>query len=253
VKRFAGQSLFAKAEISLCRAGLRFDQQRFQEALNLVNLAIPILRESDDQHRFIEARILRARAFCFTGDTAAADELNDILQDLARKPNKRLEISATSLLATAQALKGKPQLARSTLEEARELAVGFSDLAIQPQLDWVDGLIASAQGDLAAAETLLTSAMDGFHRSGDTGHGAALALDLAILYDSQGRYSEAGRLTAKALRVLRTFKIDREPNSAIALLEKSATQGQSMFDKLLKARAAIQTVFQLPPLPITAV
>ncbi len=30
--RFAGQSLFAKAEISLCRAGLRLDQRRFEEA-----------------------------------------------------------------------------------------------------------------------------------------------------------------------------------------------------------------------------
>ncbi len=229
--RSGKSALFVKAEILDYRSALRLDQRRFQEALDLAALAVPIFRELDNLHRYVQARISRARILCYSGDSKAIGELGEALEDLVRKPESRLELSALSLLATAQALNGQKELARSTVDRAKKIAGSLSDLSVFPSLDWVDGLVASAEGVPTEAEALLTLACEGFRRCGDIGSRAGVALDLAILYDDQGRYSKVKSALAEALPILLKLKIDREASKALALLEKATTPEQSACSK----------------------
>ncbi len=246
-QRFGRHPQFVKAEILLCRGALRLDQRCFQEALVLADRAVPIFCESDDLHRYLEARIFRARVLCYTGDAMAIEELGETLRDLAKKPQRRLELTALLLLAISQALDDQHQLARATVDRAKVLAVGFSSLSVYAHLDWVDALVAGAEGALADAETLLTSAREAFGRCGEIDSRVGVALDLAILHDRQGRYSEVKEFVAEALPVLEAFKFEGEVSKALALLKKAAAHSQPALESLLLARAAIQMVLRLPP------
>jgi len=250
--RSGKSGLFVKAEILHYRGALRLDQRCFQEALDLADLAVPIFRESSDLHRYVEARIFRANVLCYSGKTGVLKELAEALNDLAKKPERRLELSALSLLATAETLHGHPRRARVALDRAKGIAAEFSSFSNFAHLDWIDGLLANTQGDAAAAETLLLSAREGFQRVGASGHEAALALDLAILYENQDRKPEAKRLTAEAFPVLAALKFDRQASKALALLADAATPGDSLIERLTQARVAVQTVLRLPALQIVA-
>ncbi len=165
----------------------------------------------------------------------------------------RLEFSALTLLASAQALSGQHQLAHATVDRAKEIAAGLSDLSSFCLLDWLEGLVASAQGEIPAANALLLSAKAGFQRSGAFGHMASVALDLAILYDSQDRYPEVMSLMAESLPILLALKLDSESTEALALLEKAIKSGERLLEKLMQVRMALQTVLRLPPLLIAPV
>lgn len=219
----AGEDGLTGAQILSFMASLRTSQNRFDEAAELIDQAIPIYREARDQHLEGEALIKKGLAFGHGGKPEEAIQLIErglAKIDSAEEP--RLLVYAGHNLIGFLNESGRSEQALKILEQTRSLYLSLGEQIPLIRLRWLEGRIARDLGRLDQAETALREARDGFVEQGIGFDAARVSLDLAMVYLGQGRTGDVKRLAAEMVPVFESRDVHQETLATLLLLRQAA-------------------------------
>ena len=210
--------LLGEAELLDLQASLRSSQRRYPEAFRLLARAIAIYRRLNDPHRLGRALISSGTIHGDAGDFARAiDEITEGLARIDVDAEPRLAVAARHNLALYLHESGRSDAARDLL--AAEAA---DSTWARLRRRWLEGMMASRDGEPTAAEAALLEARQGFVEKG-LGYDAALvSLNLAALYAEQRRTAEIKRLAAEMLPIFRACDVDREALAALMVFRRAS-------------------------------
>ncbi|MCP4659659.1 MAG: helix-turn-helix transcriptional regulator [bacterium] len=229
-----------EAEILSLEASLRLDERRFDQALVLLDRSLERARENGDvqlQVNLLLQRIAvngyRDRPQATLPDLAEAEEL---LETQAKPDRIKLlglyQDHTLVHLETDHAAEAKKYLSR-----ARALCEELDHTPSRHQLQWIEGRLAKADGEEASAERLFGQAHAGFEGIGDRDAAALAALDLAILCQEQGRFSEVVELVAgSVIPVFEELRLAGEFEEGLKLLREAVAAQAVTLAVLCKAR-----------------
>jgi tetratricopeptide (TPR) repeat protein len=198
-------------------ASLRRGQRRFQEALTLLNAAVPVSR--------CPCRILNKEGFTLEvmGEYERAIE---VLRQAERRLSSDSEPRLGNIIRLNLAINlthlGRAEEAQTLVAAARPLALELGDEIDLTRILWVEGRIAAGLGRPEEARALLAQARQGFASRG-MGYDVALALleEAALLLD-EGRAAEVKALAAELARAFEDEGVHREARSALELFRRAA-------------------------------
>lgn len=218
----------AQAEIVSLAASLRRCQRRFEEALRLVDLAIQLDAEAGDEHQVAKRLILKSHTLFELGRIEQAiGAVQKALERLDRQRDLFLYVVAEHALLCYLVDAGYVAEARKRFEEAQGFYDSFEgEWSLQVRRRWLEGNIARGFGETEQAEHSLTAARDSFLERGIGLDAALVSLDLARLYEDQGRLDDLQEQAEAALPVLRSMDFHREAAAAVALLVKAGSRAQ---------------------------
>jgi tetratricopeptide (TPR) repeat protein len=125
------------------------------------------------------------------------------------------------------------------------------------RLRWVEGLVAAGLGDAAAAEDDFQAVRAGFAAAGLAFPAAMVALDLALLWDREGRQAEILTLAEEILASFRALRVSRETVASLMLLRRACEAraecaqraddaGVALTERILVVRQALQSLERRP-------
>ena len=194
-----------EAELLFLKGRLRFEQRRFEEALDLLDLAI-------NRSYRAEAEILLVKSLVQRAEIVGYLDLPDpVIPDLERALNilekheseTRLRLSLYTGISYAYSSKGDYGKALEVLrglEKFREV-----DPLLTPQLAWLRALARIGQDALGEAKDLLYQSREGFGLCQGDVYAAVVSLDLARLSLVQDEISSALRFASEALPVFERY------------------------------------------------
>ena len=211
------------AQILSFMASLRTSQARFEEAVDLLDQAIPVYREARDRHLEGKALIKKGIALGHGGRPGRAIRMLERgLTKIDDLEEPRLLVSARHNLIGFLNESGRSEEALRVLEQTRGLYLTLGEQTHLIRLRWLEGRIARDLGRFDQAETALRKARDGFTERG-IGFDAALAsLDLATVYLRQGRTGELKRVAAEMVPVFESRDVHQEALAALLLFRQAA-------------------------------
>jgi len=203
----------AKAELLSIKASLCAYSGRFAEAVHLLNKVASIYRRLSDGHLVGRTYIKKGTILGNAGELTAALRLIRCGMDMiepVREP--RLMVCATHNYIWFLKENGRAGQAAACLDGARRLYQRADDRRDLLRLRWLEGKIAERPRE---AEAALQAARDGLAREGLAYEAALAAMDLAVLYTSEGRRSEMRKQTDQMLPLFRSEEMYRETLMAL--------------------------------------
>lgn len=209
-------------------ASLRRCQRQFEEALRLVELAIQLDAEAGAEHQVAKRLILKSHILFELGRIEEAiGAVQKALERLDLRRDLFLYVVAVHALLCYLVDAGYVTEARQRFEKAqRHYDCLESEWSLQVRRLWLDGKIARGSGETEQAERSLTAARDSFLERGIGVDAALVSLDLARLYEDQGRLDDLQKQAEAALPVFRSLDFHREAAAAVALLVKAGSRAQ---------------------------
>lgn len=209
-----------RAWVTELRASLYGDRGDLERAIALATEVCELRSRLGDRHLAGRALISRGT---FVGRAGRIDEAIALLEDGLRRIDDARD-PALRFIAFHNRL--------SLLVDADRLGEALAVLAahrrIWPEgslhrikLQWIEGRIELARGNLARAEWLLLSTRDEFVRRALPYKAAIVSLDLAVVALKRLRSDLARPLIAGALRVFAALRLPREAMGAVLLLERA--------------------------------
>jgi tetratricopeptide (TPR) repeat protein len=199
------------------KASLRKDQQRYAEALPLLDRAVALYRSVGEERRASRAEVTRAIVTRHADDPEAAIRLlRAAMGSLPDAGDPRLELCARHNLAVWLTDLDRPLEAWKAFRDAEPLYDRYPDLWTQHRRAWVEGRIQRGLGQLEAAEERLTWAQRGFVAQEIAYDAALVSLDLAAVYAEQGRNGDLKQLAAHMVPIFQSRDIHREALAALA-------------------------------------
>lgn len=218
---------------------LRACQGRNEEALELATEAVESLRDLDNGRAL--ARALIAQGYALFGLRRFGEALVCFCDALvaAGKPDKRaaedLRLHSSichNLAVTVSVARPSDQsLALTYIRQARELVKGGRRFVPRYRLLWVEGLVWSALGYHARAETVYRIAREGFEALRMPFEIALVSLDLGAVY---AEHQEWDKLIPLAAEIFKRFRILAADTKAIAALSlwADAVKAQKLTDEI---------------------
>ncbi len=228
-------------------AGLRFDQRRLAEGLELCAQATAALDRQEEPLLRSKLACQKANILLFAGrpDEALAElTLASELLGAEEKPYLAWSIAMNQTSAYTQA--GRFEQAGESLIQARSLWAG-ADASGDTLCQWLEARILHGKRQLEAAATGYSQAKQGFLRLEDLDRAAAVGLDLAELYLSRGEFRQVAREAKEILPVFEALGATREGFAAFRLL-RTAIDRRSLSRSLLRQLGG-ELLGTLPPMP----
>lgn len=208
----------AHAELLGVKASLSAYSGRFEEAVHILNKAASIYRRAGDRHLLGRVTIKKGTVLGNAGELDAALRLIRCGMDLVdprREP--RLLVCATHNYIWFLKENGQSGLADACLDGARRLYKRAGDRRDLVRLRWLEGKTAERPRE---AETALLAARDGLAREGLAYEAALAAMDLAVLYTTEGRGDDMRRHTSLMLPLFRSEDMYRETMVALVSFQE---------------------------------
>jgi len=219
--------LSARGEVRLAaaRARLATFQYRMQEALALVDEALPRARSLGDPSLLALLLGCRATALHEMNRGAEALAAGDEARTLAdRAQDDELRVDARIFLVDYAARRGDYERAFAQLEEAEQIARRHGGPGLRAAVAYTGAALANSIDDVSAAIAGYKLAEPAFREDGDALGEADAARRLAGLLVGAGRYTEALDLLQRALARYHALRDDYGIAVATALLAR-ATAG----------------------------
>lgn len=215
----------AQAEILRLKGSLRYDQRRFEEALELSDLALSLYRENQDFHGIGKLILKKAKILEELGDLANAIQfLEQSHSEIDAKTEPRLFAYLRYNLICCLIGTGRHAEAARLLPEVQALFRDWAQPLDRVRLRWAEGSIALGQDRLADAETLFREVQRAFLDK-EMGYDAALvSLDLAALYAQEGRTLEIRRLAAEIMPAFESREVHREAMAALLMFQQACEE-----------------------------
>ncbi|HEV2855643.1 MAG TPA: hypothetical protein VHC97_22845 [Thermoanaerobaculia bacterium] len=212
------------AELAELRARLLADQGKLEEAELLLDRTLALYRTLRERH--LEARVLIQKGTVrgwAPGREAMLQGIRILEEGLALLGGDReapLVAFGLHRLALLFADVGRTEEAVRTLRRARVLYERQGDGPNLVRLRHLEGKIAEARGDSAAAEAAFHEARQGFVAEGLGVEAAGVLFDLAILYTRTGRSPEIRPLAEDLLPILCTRDIRQGVAAALLFFRR---------------------------------
>lgn len=217
-----------QARIYSLEASLRRDQQRFDEARELLHWAAEVYRSVRDPERLANVTIQKAMLCHDQGDTDSAIRTlegllaEDSASDLAEATLVDLEHNLTVYLTDVGDIdEADRRLTDLRARVARSTRDRFDHTM---RLDWLEATIRVQQDRIVEAEGLYEAARDAFLEEGMAYDAALVSLDLAALYLDQGRAEAAAHLAMELSPLLWEGDLHREAVAALMLFQEAAVR-----------------------------
>lgn len=222
-----------EAQIHELEAALRRDQHRPAEAHRLLDEVIAVYRQYRDSH-------LVGRAFIQKGEVhGSCGELEPAIRWLRKgldlidpTRDRHLDLSVRQSLMLCLHESGRHREARFLLKASRPEFQQHGGELLNLRLGWLEGKIYGSLGFVDKAEECLAEARQGFIRLEIGFSAAAVSLDLAALYASQGRSAEIHRLSAEMLLIFQARDLHQEAVAALIAFQRAVAM-EGVSSKLL--------------------
>lgn len=213
-----------EAEVLSLLASLRTDQCRFDEAMELLEIAAAHYRRQGLDR--LEGKTLIKLAIA-TAKNDAPEEAVAILRcalDLLDEEEEDLVLFwARHNIVVCLTHAGRFEEAREYLASIAALYQRFpGDRTLPPRRRVAEGLISAGLGELVEAETALLEARAAFVDLDRAFDSALVTLDLAALYLDQGRTDEVKRLAEEMYPIFRSQDVHRQALAALVLFKQAA-------------------------------
>ncbi|HYX26815.1 MAG TPA: tetratricopeptide repeat protein [Thermoanaerobaculia bacterium] len=216
-----GNVLGYEARLLDLKASLRRDQRRLPLALDLLNRALQISQEREDEQT---GRLLikKAKTFEEMGDLDRAITLLREAEPLIAGGEPRLELCLRHnylwLLTTA----GRHIEAGQMLPGVARLSESLGNALDTVRLTWARGRIAAGLGNRTEALRLLEEVRGEFSQRNISYDTALVALELAALHARDGRMEEVKVLAWEMLPIFQAQDVPREAVAALAFFVQAA-------------------------------
>lgn len=212
------RALFLDLKASLCSA-----QQRFPQAIRLLNRAITIFRYCGDDHRAGKSLVTLAAVYGYGGGPLeeAIPLLKQALALIDPTQDEQIVLSAWHNLIDDLAMLGRFIEAQGLYRKARPLYRRNKNIDLDLRRLWVKGKIERGLGQINSAESLFLAARTGFLAEDFPFEAALVSLELAILYAEQERTAELKQLAVEMLPIFASRHIHREALAALMFLKQA--------------------------------
>lgn len=211
---------------SICdlKGTLRMFQRNYDEAQQLLDRSVHLLRESGDQHGVALALVQRAALHGY------ARRLPDSLRDLREaaglideREQRALAFATRGNLANSLTKAADYAAAEIELARARRL-LSETDYPLGAHIvDWIEGFIREGCDDLNAAAGLYASARTGFVDADDQNCVALISVDLMVVQSKRDAWESVMNLATDALPILESQRLHRETVVAVGLLAQAVS------------------------------
>ncbi len=211
-----------EARILELKSALLGDRRRIEEAHQLLDEVIAIYRQYRDFHLVGRAFVQKGRIHGISQDLEPAIHwLKRGLGLLDSSRERRFELAARHNLMLHLHECGRHREARFLLTASVSEFQQHGGELLNLGLLWLDGKTQACLGAVGEAEKALFEARQGFIRSGVGFSAAAVSLDLAALYASQGRAAEMRQLAAEMLPIFQSRDLHREAIAALITFQRA--------------------------------
>ena len=217
----ADPGLLNEARVFGLEASLRIDQRLPAQALDLLNRGLVVDRHGEAKYLLIN----RAQALELLGDyKGAVTSLRQAAPLVAHDPDRRLQLVVEfSLLATLCHLKQFAE-AEPLLDQVRALAVEQGNDMDELRTRWLTGWVRAGLGRKAEAMALLEQVRDEFSALAMPYDTALATMELAVLYQEEGRSAEVKELAVRLAWVFHAEGVEREALAALRLFCEAARE-----------------------------
>ncbi|HEY0510950.1 MAG TPA: tetratricopeptide repeat protein [Thermoanaerobaculia bacterium] len=212
-----------EARVLELRAALYRDQHRPDAAHGLLDDVIAIYRQYRDLHLLGRAFIQKGRVY------GRSSRLQEAIAWLRKglgliDPSREcyLDLAGRHSLMLYLHESGRSREARFLLKASRPEFLQRGSPLLILRLRWLEGKIYEALQFPREAERALTDARRGFADLGSAFSAAAVSLDLAALYASQGRTADMRTLAEEILPVFQARDLQREAIAALIAFQQAA-------------------------------
>lgn len=211
------------SRIGELKSSLCIDLNQWEEADRLLRMAQRSYRRIGYRHG--EGRVLIGRASLVGRQEEPERALALLRRGLERvdaEKEPRLRLVALHNFCYHLAETGDLTTAERFLQEARELNDKLGNLLDGIRLRWLEGRLALAAGNEAAAEEAFWETREAFIQQ-QIGYDAALvSLDLAGVYARQGRAPEMRKIAEEMLPIFQSRDLGREVMAALIVLQNAS-------------------------------
>jgi tetratricopeptide (TPR) repeat protein len=191
---------YSKAELLSFTSSLLKDQNRFDEAMGLNDLAISLYREVEDHHLEGAMLIQKGQNLSLQGrDQNAILLFRKGLNRVDREKDPRLFLAGNHNLIGSLSLAGTPEQAWRLLKKSRPLYHELGDQMNLARLGWLEGKVARELGRLAEAEASLLEIREVFLDYQLGAEVLSVSLDLAEIYAKDGRRQQIREILGEVI------------------------------------------------------
>jgi tetratricopeptide (TPR) repeat protein len=228
-------------------ASLLVDQQRFAEAIQILDGVEQMHRAAGDLHAAGRALVSKGTA---AGHALRPHDavrlLGEALHLLDARRDPNLVFMTIHNLLFHLADVGRPAEAARLLAASRDLYELHSGRLDVLKARWLEGRIAAAQGDDEAAETAFREVQAGFAEA-DLPYDAALAsMELAAVWLRNGRTSAVRELVDEMVEIFRARNIRREAIVALLMLREACERQRATVALLRTVTSELQRLEREP-------
>jgi hypothetical protein len=211
------------AELASLEASLRLNQDRLEEAEELLDRAIALSGAAGDAASVAKNLIKRGDVQRLNDRLdASGDSLRAALRVLGPDDDTHLVLCAVGALGLYLCAVGEAGEAEDLLARHAPLLRGHDDVWMDLRMKVLRGRIAHGLGRSDEAERLLLAARQGY-LDRELGYDAALVtLDLALLYLDQGRTAELKDAARLMQPIFEVRNVHRQALAALMLFEQAA-------------------------------
>jgi tetratricopeptide (TPR) repeat protein len=207
------------------RASLCYFQRHFEQAMELADEAGAIYREIGDTHRLASSLVHKAIACLYGGDAEQAVRiLNGAIPMIDQEDDPHLLLAACHNLIRCYIDLDKPEQALSLYFKSRDLYKEFKDTLILMRASWQEGQLLRELGHLHAAETSLLRARKGFLQRGLAYEVALVSLDISTVYIKLSDAEKLRQTISETMPIFRSLRVGREVLATLLQLQQVADQ-----------------------------
>lgn len=211
------------AEMDSCEAVLEMEQRQLGRAEELLFRAIALYALGGAHEQIGHPLVTLGLLYYHRGDYAKAIECTQAAIDaIPPERDRRLYLSARYNLSLYFCEAGYHHAAAETLLADHDLYAQFSDPYTRLRLLWLEGKIAAGFERMEEAEKAFLATRNGFILQGGGYDAAIVSMDLALLYEKQGRTSEIRQLAREMKKIFAAEDVHREAIAALLLFEDAA-------------------------------
>lgn len=242
-------SLVEKAKVLSLLASLRSAQQRFGEALLLLD-RVAVIYKKLGEWNLLGRTLLQKAVVCgeATDGEGEMKLLRRALDLIDPQADPRLFLAARHNLINALYESGRVREAFALLYHTRPLYLKAGDRMNLLKLRWLEGLVAFGLQRADQAEAAFREVRESFRELGLEYDAALASLDLAGVYIVQGRTGDVRRVAEETLTIFQAYNTHREAMAALLVFSGAARMNQAGLELVREVSGFLKRVRNQPDL-----